>query len=79
LPLKFFCWIFPLTEGKGLVKSVWDFSCATLISAVSLTLLKSFQRCQCRRRNRFSSVNDTAEIVSAVLLTPLKFGKKFCS
>jgi hypothetical protein len=29
-----------------------------------------------RRHNNFSGVIDTAEIVSAVSLTPLKFGKK---
>jgi hypothetical protein len=40
LPLKYFCWIFPLTEAEGLGKSVWDFSNVTLISAVSLTPLK---------------------------------------
>jgi hypothetical protein len=28
------------------------------------------------RGNRFSGVNDTVEIVSAVSLTPVKFGKK---
>jgi hypothetical protein len=26
LSLLYFCWIFPLKEEKGLVKSVWDFS-----------------------------------------------------
>jgi hypothetical protein len=32
-----------------------------------------FQRCQLHRWNRFSGVNDTAEIVSAVSMTSLKF------
>jgi hypothetical protein len=40
LSLEYFCWIFPLTEEQGLVKSVWDFSGVTLISAVSMTPLK---------------------------------------
>jgi hypothetical protein len=44
--IEFFCWIFPLKEEKGLVKSVGDFSGVTLISAVSMTPLKRFQRCQ---------------------------------
>jgi hypothetical protein len=77
LPLKYFCWIFPVKEEKGLVKSVWEFSGVTIISAVSLTPRKSFQRCQWHRGNHFSGViqrcqwhrwnhfggvNDTAEI-----------------
>jgi hypothetical protein len=49
---------------------------AEIVSAVSMTPLKSFQRCQCHRGNRFSGVNAITEIVSAVSLTPLKFGKK---
>jgi hypothetical protein len=46
---------------------------AETISAVSITLLKSFQRCQLHCGNHFSGVNDTAEIVSAVSMTLLKF------
>jgi hypothetical protein len=45
---------------------------AETVSAVSNTLLKSFQRCQLHRGNHFSGVNDTAEIVSAASMTPLK-------
>jgi hypothetical protein len=72
LPLKYFCWIFPFKEEKGLVKSVWDFSSVTLISVVSLTLRKSLQRCHWHRWNHFRGVNDTTEIVSAVSMTPRK-------
>jgi hypothetical protein len=46
LPLKYFCWIFPLKEEKEIVKSAWDFNGVTLISAVPFTPRKSFQRCQ---------------------------------
>jgi hypothetical protein len=59
--------------------SVWDFSGVTLISAISLTPRKLFQR-----------FNDTAEIILAVSVTPRKSfqrchwhrwnsAKKFCS
>jgi hypothetical protein len=41
---KYFCWIFSVKEEKGLVNSVGNFSGAALISAVSLTPWKSFQR-----------------------------------
>jgi hypothetical protein len=33
-------WYYPFKVRKGVVKSVWDFSGVTLISAVSLTLVK---------------------------------------
>jgi hypothetical protein len=53
---------------------------AEIVSTVSMTPRKLFQRCQWHRGNHFSSVNDTAEIVSAVSMTSMKFGKKkFCS
>jgi hypothetical protein len=37
------------------------FTLLSLISAVSMTPLKPFQRCQWHRGNSFSGVNDTAE------------------
>jgi hypothetical protein len=81
LPLKYFCWIFPLTEEKGRVKSVWDFSSVTLISAVSMTPRKSFQRFHWHRWNsakKFCSkcpyeiFHFAIKIISAVSMTPLK-------
>jgi hypothetical protein len=72
LPLTYFCWIFPLKEEKGLAKSVWDFSGVTLISVVSLTLRRLFQRYRWHRGNCFSGVNDIAEIILAVSMTPLR-------
>jgi hypothetical protein len=72
LPLTYFYWIFPLTEEKGLVKSVWDFRGVTLISAVSMTLLKYFPLCNWHRWNDFSGVNYTVEIISAVSISPRK-------
>jgi hypothetical protein len=102
--IEIFLLDFPFKGRKGLVKSVWDFSGVTLIvSAVSMTPQKlfqrrhwhrrnsaknisvvdvpmkfftltspSFQRCLWHRWNRFSGVNYTAEIVSAVSITPRK-------
>jgi hypothetical protein len=81
LPLKYFCWIFPLKEEKWRVKSVWDFSGVTLISAVSLTPRISFERCQWHRGNSAKkSVVDVAvkffhfaiTVISAVSITPRK-------
>jgi hypothetical protein len=40
-------------------------------SPIKLTLFE-FQQCQLHRWNRFRGVNDTAETVSAVSMTPLK-------
>jgi hypothetical protein len=69
------CHIKPLKFGKfgsWCPYEIFHFA-ITVISEVSMTPLKSFQRCQWHHWNRFSGVNDTTKIVSAVSMTPLKF------
>jgi hypothetical protein len=83
--MKYFCWIFPLTEEKWTCKVLFEISAVAhyIISAVSLTPQRSFQQCQwhrwncfssdqSHRGNRFSGVNDTTEIISAVSMTPFE-------
>jgi hypothetical protein len=58
LPLTYFCWIFPLKEEKGLVKSVWDFSgvidTAEIVSGVSMTMTSlKFEYNPSHMRNSF--------------------------
>jgi hypothetical protein len=86
--IEIFLLDFPLKGKKRLVKSVWDFSSVTWISAVSLTLQKLFQRCHWHLRNwdrwnithncysHFCDAIDTTEFFLAASMTPLKFNKK---
>jgi hypothetical protein len=45
LPLKYFWWIFPLTEEKGLGDFSSVIDTVEIVSAVSMTPWKSFQWC----------------------------------
>jgi hypothetical protein len=64
----------PLKFGKNKISwcpfEIFHFA-ITVISAVSMTPLKSIQPCQWHQGNCFSGVNYTAELVSAVSMTQL--------
>jgi hypothetical protein len=78
--LKPFCiWLRIRQENRHYSSFLGVNDTVETISAVSMTPLKPFHRCQWHRWNRFSGVIDTAETldliliaVSAVSLTPLK-------